>query len=225
MPRLTWGETGKRIFTTGIDRGVLFVGENVVPWNGLVSVEEKPNVSKKHEVYIDGIKVVNASGPEETTLTLSAFYSPPEFDECDGTLDNGMGIILHNQVRKEFALSYRTLLGNDLKGTEFGYEIHLIYNALATPSGRSMNTIGQDVELEPLSWDISTRPIAVPDGFAPTAHLTLSSLRTSPNNLAYFERMLYGTESSYPQMPDPVAVLELQAQTYGTAVYGTTPYA
>ena len=39
MTRITWGDTGHRFFSTGVDRGVLFLQNGSgVPWNGLVSV-------------------------------------------------------------------------------------------------------------------------------------------------------------------------------------------
>ena len=49
MPKLVWDETGKRLYETGVSKGVLYVqGDdgtygNGVAWNGLTAVNESPS--------------------------------------------------------------------------------------------------------------------------------------------------------------------------------------
>lgn len=42
------------------------------------------------------------------------------------------------QNRKMFGLSYRTLIGNDVVGQNYGYKLHLVYGAQASPPRRTV---------------------------------------------------------------------------------------
>ena len=225
MAQLTWGDVGERFYETGIDRGVLYVGENPgVAWSGLVSVNQKPSGGEPTPHYIDGIKYLNYSAVEETELTLSAFYSPVEFDVCDGSVQVRPGFVAHSQPRTEFGLSYRTRIGNDLEGADYGYKIHLIYNALAAPADNTNETLSDSLSVDALSWDISTRPV-ITNGAAATAHFEFDSMKMSKGNLAYFERILYGSEISSPRLPSLTEIFEIYTHTYGEAQYGISTYA
>lgn len=86
MARLGWGIPGSRVYETGVDRGVLYVGEQAgVPWVGLSSVDESPTGGSAKAYYIDGVKYLNVASAEEFEATINAFTYPPEFDQCDGT--------------------------------------------------------------------------------------------------------------------------------------------
>ena len=225
MAQLTWGDVGERFYETGIDRGVLYVGENPgVAWSGLVSVNQKPSGGEPTPHYIDGIKYLNYSAVEETELTLSAFYSPVEFDVCDGSVEVRPGFMAHSQPRAEFGLAYRSRIGNDLEGIDYGYKIHVIYNALAAPADNTYSTLSDSLDVEALSWDISTRPVVM-IGAAATAHFEFDSMKMSEGNLAYFERILYGSELSTPRLPSLTEIFEIYTHTYGAAEYGITTYA
>lgn len=225
MARIAWGNVGERFYETGVDRGVLYVGENPgVPWNGIVSVNEKASGGDPTPHYIDGIKFLNYSSLEQSELTLTAFFSPPEFDVCDGSSEIVPGIVARHQPRTEFGLCYRSKIGNDLEGSDYGYKIHLVYNALAAPSAVTHATESNSLEADPLSWDISTRPVFVA-GHAATAHFEFDSMKMSEGNLAYFERILYGSELSTPRLPSIDEIFEIYTHTYGTAEYGVTTYA
>lgn len=201
MPRLTWGSTGTRYFETGIDRGVLYVGKKAgVAWNGLTGVDESPSGGETEAYYIDGVKYLQTSASEEYAATISAFSSPVEFDECDGTLQPRPGLFLNQQRRKTFSLSYRTMIGNDVSA-EHGYKLHIVYNALAEPSQRSYETAGENVEPSDLSWSITTKP-PVLDGYRRTAHITIDSRYTDPRVLSDIEDVLYGTDEFLARIPD-----------------------
>jgi len=49
MARLTWDNTGERLYETGVDRGVLYIPDgngaysDGVAWNGLTTVTESPS--------------------------------------------------------------------------------------------------------------------------------------------------------------------------------------
>lgn len=62
MSRLTWSAVGERYYETGVDRGVLYVGDQPgVAWTGLTSVSESPTGGEARAFYIDGVKYLNLS--------------------------------------------------------------------------------------------------------------------------------------------------------------------
>ena len=194
MAKLSWGTEGKRYFEVGIDRGVLFVGNTPgVAWNGLVSVTESPSGGEPTPYYLDGLKFLNVASAEEYAATIQAFSSPDEFDVCDGTVSISSGLLVTNQPRKEFCLSYRTKLGNDIDGQNHGYKLHIVYNALASPSERANATIGDSTDPIELSWAITTTAPLI-SNYRPTAHIVIDSRTTSSNLLAMIEDNLYGSE-------------------------------
>lgn len=203
MARLTWSATGQRFYETGVDRGVLYVaGQDGVAWTGLTSVEEAPTGGEARPYYIDGAKFLNIAAAEEFEATINSFFSPPEFGQCDGVSSVQNGLFATQQPRKSFGLAYRTRIGNDVDGTEHGYKIHLVYNALAAPSQRSHATIGDSVEPSAFSWQISTLP-PVMTGYKPTSHLVIDSLLTGAETLLAVEDALYGSDGLPPRLLTP----------------------
>lgn len=196
MPRLNWGAVGKRYFETGVDRGVLFVGDNSgVAWTGLTSVSESPTGGEAKPYYMDGIKFMNIAASEEFEATIEAFHRPIEFAPCDGVSIPQNGLLITQQPRKPFGFSYRTLLGNDVDGPDHAYKIHLVYNALAAPSQRNNNSIGESVDPAKYTWQVTTLPPQM-SGFKPTAHLVVDSRTTPDFILHHIERVLYGSEEA-----------------------------
>lgn len=209
MTRLSWGSIGKRYFEAGVDRGVLYVGTNPgVPWNGLKAVNEAPSGGEPKPYYIDGFKYLNVASAEEYAATLEAFSAPPEFGVCDGTVELQKGLFATEQPRKQFHLSYRTRIGNDIEGADHGSKIHLVYNALAKPSSRNNQTNGGSVSPLGLSWAITTNPPKA-TGFKPTAHFVIDSRLTPPDLWAAIEDILYGTLDLDARMPTVAEIIEL----------------
>jgi hypothetical protein len=210
MVRLMWGSPGERRYETGVDRGVLYVDdEEGVPWNGLISVNEKPSGGEATPYYIDGFKYLNIASDEEFEATIEAYYSPYEFDKCDGTLSMVSGLFITQQPRRKFGLCYRTKLGNDTGGQDYSYKLHFIYNALAAPSARNNNTVQASVTPATLSWDITTTPPEVPPGFKPTSHFILDASIAHPAVVAAVENVLYGSDDGPPTLPTPGELVEI----------------
>lgn len=209
MTRLVWNDTGKRFFEAGVDMGVLFTrNANGVPWNGLVSVTEKPVRTDVKEFFIDGVKYAQNSMRGGFEATLEAYQSPEEFDACDGTAAVGQGFYATNQRRTIFDLAYRTRIGNDLEAQNHAYKIHLIYNAVAAPSDRSYSSLNQDIEPATLAWDITTIPLRM-QGFQPSSHFIVDSRRADSGALSSLEGILYGTGSTEPRMPSLLEAMSL----------------
>lgn len=209
MPRLTWGNSGKRFYEAGVDRGVLYVGSQAgVPWNGLVSVSENPEGGESRSYYFDGIKYQVISAAEEFSATIEAFTYPDEFAVCDGTATPHPGFYITHQRRVPFGFSYRTRVGNDLDGPEHGYKIHLVYNALAEPSDHVSNTLGSSIDPDNFSWRITTKAPVI-DGFARTAHFVIDSRTASPSAFSEIEDILYGTDAENSRLPTISELFEI----------------
>lgn len=196
MTRLDWSQAPSQIrYESGVDRGVLYPasGPGVV-WNGLVSVEESSVGGDVNSFYFDGVKYLDVQDPKNFQATLTAFSAPPEFLPSMGQLSVIPGFILTRQPRSRFGFAYRTKIG------EAGYKLHIVYNALATPTQRSYSTKSDSPSAENFSWQIdATPPLAT--GYRPSAHYSLDSTKTDPNTLKTVEDILYGTALSAPRLP------------------------
>lgn len=214
MTVITWDKTGEHFFETGADHGVLYpMGDDNqykegVAWNGLVSVSEKPSGAEQSAQYADNIKYLNITSAEEFAATIEAFTYPKEFEICDGTASPVEGVTIGQQSRQQFGFSYRTKVGNDTKGADLGYKLHLIYNCTAAPSERSYKTINESPEAITFSWEVKTTPVSVKD-FKPTASLVIDSTKVSKDAMKKIEEKLYGTETAKATLPSPDEVIAL----------------
>ena len=214
MAKIKWDETGEKIYETGVKNGVLYLpnetGEYVkgVAWNGLTAVTESPSGAESTPLYADDIKYVELFSAEEFGATLECYTYPDEFAECDGSAEVTPGVIIGQQNRKTFGLCYRTTLGNDVKGNEFGYKLHLIYGAKASPSEKSYSTINDSPEAITFSYEITTTPVNV-TGHKPTASLTINSTKVEAGKLQQLEALLYGGDSAEAKLPLPDEVINL----------------
>ena len=208
MAKIVWDESGKRIYETGVRKGVLYLQDaqgaytKGVAWNGLTAVTESPSGAEPTALYADDIKYLELFSAEEFGATIEAYTYPAEFEKCDGSASLGTGVTIGQQDRATFGLCYRTVLGNDVKGSEFGYKLHLIYGAKAKPSEKGYQTINDSPEAITFSWEISTTPVNVA-GFKPTACVTIDSTKIAPDKLTQIETLLYGDVSSEPKLPLP----------------------
>ena len=199
MYKLKWDQTGERLYETGVKQGVLYPQSangsypNGYAWNGLTAVTESPSGAEATALYADDIKYLNLLSSEEFGATIEAFTYPDEFAQCDGSAAIASGVMIGQQKRNLFGLAYKTVLGNDVEGSDYGYKLHLIYNALAAPSERGYATINDSPEAITLSWELSTTPVSV-TGFKPTASITIDSTKADPSKLAALEDILYGKD-------------------------------
>lgn len=208
MPKLTWDNTGERIFETGVKQGVLYPIQSDgkytkgVAWNGLTAVTESPSGAEATALYADDIKYLNLLSNEEFGATIEAYTYPDEFAECDGSAELATGVMIGQQKRKIFGLCYRTTIGNDVEGNDYGYKLHLVYGCLAAPSEKSYSTINDNPDAITFSWEVSTTPVNV-EGFKPTSQITIDSTKADPTKLAALEAILYGSESTEAKLPLP----------------------
>lgn len=214
MARIIWDEVGTRTYETGVDRGVLYVaGPNGtyplgVPWNGLTAVTESPSGAEAEPMYADNMKYLNLMSAEEFGATIEAYTYPDEWAACDGTAEPVPGLLIGQQSRKSFGLAFRTLLGNDVEGQDYGYKLHLIYGALAAPSEKAYTTVNDSPEAITFSYEITTTPVEVP-GLKPSASLTIDSTKVNPAKLLALETILYGGGATEARLPLPSEVITI----------------
>jgi hypothetical protein len=228
MAKLAWDNTGERFYEAGVDHGVLYIPDNAgvytdgVAWNGLTTVTESPAGADATALYADNIKYLNLIAAETFGGTIEAYTYPEEFAQFDGSYSPVPGLSVGQQGRRAFGLSYRTRKGNDVSGADFGYKIHLIYNATAAPSEKAYGTINDSPDAITFSWAISTTPIAAGGNTKPTSLLTIDSTKVSPTALTTLENALYGTAGTNPRLPTPVEVIAMFAGSV-TTVTPTAP--
>lgn len=226
MTALTWDGTGKRLFQTGVDKGVLYIPTNGVydqgyAWNGLTTITESPEGAEATQLYADNIVYLNLLSIEKFKGKIEAYTYPDEFAQCDGSAELATGVWVGQQPRHTFGLSYRTKLGNDVDGQEHGYLLHLVYGLLASPSEKAHATVNDSPEAITFSWDVTSTPVDVA-GKKPTATITIDSTKVDPAQLATLENFLYGTVGSDPSLPLPAAVAAIFTSTL-TVVTPTAP--
>ena len=211
MAKLVWDQSGQRFYETGVKMGVLYVQDasgaypKGVAWNGLTAVNEAPSGAEATPLYADDIKYLNLRSAEEFGATIEAYTYPEEFEACDGSAELAPGVKIGQQARNAFGLCYRTVVGNDIAGNDFGYKLHIIYGATAAPSEKAYATINDSPEAITFSWEVSCTPVDV-DGFKPTASLVIDSTKVDAEKLAALEAKLYGDESTEAMLPLPAEI-------------------
>lgn len=215
MPKLTWDAIGKRFYETGTDRGVLYPTNEDgttgagVSWSGLTKVTESPEGGEETALYADNIKYLSLYSAEVLKGTIEAYTYPDEFAECDGSATIATGVTVGQQTRKPFGFAYRTLIGNDVKGNNLGYKLHLIYGVRVSPSERGYETVNSDPAAVTFSWAFSSTSVEIP-GYEMSSTITIDS-RTAPSaKLKALEDMLYGgtTEAKLPTPEEVITLFE-----------------
>lgn len=180
MSRLTWEQ---KDYSAGVDRGALYFADGeVVPWNGLISVDENTGELNSSVRYLDGRRIVNRLTDDAFTASVDCYTYPERLDRHRGIFD----------------MSYRSAKGS-------GHEIHLIYNALARV-GKAKYVYNAASSLQ---LDIATRPRPMPLLRAPSAHVIVDTSLAYPPIVDALEDILYGTADVAPRLPNPEELAEL----------------
>jgi hypothetical protein len=95
-----------------------------------------------------------------------------------------------------------------MQGENFGYKIHLIYNATVVPSAKVYSTFEDTINPVEFSWGIQAVPVKV-EGYRPTAHITIDTRHMGANQLSAIEELIYGTSSIDASLPDPQTIFDL----------------
>lgn len=203
MAKLEWGKIDDRFFQQGLDRGVAYVaGSAPVAWNGLTGFEEGGEPGETTILWRDGRMYLAEKAASDFTGTLTALAYPRAMGKALGMPEVTPGFIIDNQRPQPFGLTYRTLVGNGGTEDPFGFQIHLVYNAVASMAPRSRQSINDSVNLVEFSFGIICKPVKLP-GYRPAAHYVIDG-RYIPNYLMNgLQDKLYGTASTAPTLPTP----------------------
>lgn len=244
MPKLKWDQSGERHYETGVDHGVIYpqvdggypVG---YAWNGLTSVTANPSGAEDTPYYADNIKYFNMKSAEEFGFTIGCYSYPDAFKECNGETEIIEGMTLGQQSRNTFGFSYRSKIGNDTNGQDYGFKLHLIYGCSAAPSSQTYDSVNEAPEPSEMSYEISTTPVDVPGKAAngkpykPASEIVFDSTKMDPDKLALVESILYGTnddtigvsvysgsETSGPRLPLPEELMKILSNPIDEEVSG-----
>ncbi len=228
--RLSWDQIGERLYEAGVDNGVVYPAVGAAypkgfAWNGLTAVNESPSGAEETELWADNQKYGGIISAEKFAATIEAYTYPEEFEKCDGTAEVN-GVKVHMQNRKSFGFAYRSLIGNDVDGTDFGYSLHLIYGGKATPSEKSRSTINDSPDIGTMSWTVNTTPVSCktvdPDTGKPlkaTSHLEIKTTDVKEAAIKAIEAILYGTDDVYAATSDTSPVSGKTYYTLADGVY------
>lgn len=220
MTKLLWDQIGERVYQLGVDRGVFYSPLHMVgigyagrpqgfSWSGLVSVDEVHEGVSSKPIFFNGIKTFDVVTDGDFSAKVKALTYPDEFMMFDGYVDTSEGLLLDSQPRDTFGLSYRTMVGNDVDGTDLGYKIHILYNLTSIADDIAVKTVDTNIEPIEFGWTFNGTPEPFPSN-RPTAHLVIDSRTTRPEALSLLEDYLYGTESVEPRLPtvsDIIAIM------------------
>lgn len=212
---LSWNAAADKFFESGIDRGVLYQrasnGEYPlgVPWEGLISVSEKPGGAEPTDLWANNVKYAQLMSAETFDGSIEAYTYPDEFLACDGVAEGVAGLLVAQQTRVPFGMSYRTYIGNEAEGQTADYKIHVLYGCIVQPSEVSRSTINDSPEAATFSWEFKSTPAAI-TGFTPTSKITLDSRYLPAPQLTAVEEALYGDGGvTDPYLPLPDALIAL----------------
>lgn len=190
MGRIVWGETN--FYEEGVDQAALYFTESVVPWNGLISVEEEDTTDISTDHYVDGVRVAVTQVLGDFNAHVEAFVYPREIDEHD--------IYVDNVTKERFGLTYRTQHSE-------GYKIHVVYNAFLALPQHGWSTLTDDPTTSNFVWDLHASAVGVP-GSSPASHLIIDT-RELPEIVDAIANILYGTDSQDPRLPSPQEIFDM----------------
>ena len=204
MPKLVWDDIGEKLYETGADQAVLYLLDenNVyskgVAWNGLLGFDENPSGAEPTKLWADNINYITLYSAEEYGGTIRAYTYPDEFEACDGSMAIATGVNIGQQARKPFAFCYRTKIGNDTKGDDYGYKLHIVYGCKASPSSKTHDTINDSPAAVEFSWEVTSTPVPVTgvEGAKPTCVVEIDSTQVDSSKLQDLLDELYGTNGS-----------------------------
>lgn len=236
--KIKWDILPERYYQSGVDHGVLYLMkngkyQNGIPWNGLTDVIFSPSGAEKQKMFADNIIYITQSSLEENAATIECYYTPEEFDWCDGTMDFVIGSKVLQQRRYQFGFVCRTKIGSAIDGEDLGFILHILYNCSANPSETSHNTLNESPEAPTLSYEVTALGHEIsgkgPDGkpWMICSHIEIDSRTLDLERLWLIESVLFGVDSTEsgtvidngndgePWLPTPNRLLKILGEDTG----------
>lgn len=260
MAAIVWDAAGKKFYSTGTKNGVLYTGGRTtsstktkynagVAWNGLTGVTETPGGAEANDNFADDIKYISLRGAETFNFTIEAFMAPDEWAKCDGQQRVAGIASFGQQERAPFGMMFISTKGNDKDKNLNGFEIHLEYNATASPSERAYTTINENPELLTFSWECTSDPVEAGSGVnKPVSNIIITctidnevlvpdattgwkwaaegdgaqSASDAAKNAYLLYQILTGTVSTAPTLPEPGTVYTILTEGGDIQTYAET---
>lgn len=211
--KLTWDDIGSRFYKVGIDKGVLYPMadenyQNGVAWSGLTGVEYSAGGREKTVLYTGNVKSRILLSPEEYGGTIKAYFYPDAFDPCIGNATIFDGMILGQQESIPFGLSYRTLVGNDIVGNSYAYQLHVLYESHVITIKDTESTVNENLSPTEFNWTFECIPVEFMD-YSPVSHISIDSRKFSQETMTALQEALWGTEDNEPRLLLPNEIYDI----------------
>jgi hypothetical protein len=184
------------------------VYQNGVSWSGITSVEYSPGGREKTPLYTGGVRSKILLSPEEFGGSIGAYFYPDAFDQCIGNATVLDGMIVGQQEAVPFGLSYRTIIGNDITGNKFAYQLHLLYESYVTTIKDTSSTVNESISPSELNWSFESIPTEF-SGYSPVSHIAIDSRKFPESVMKAIENALWGSEDTQPYLPLPGELYDL----------------
>lgn len=188
MTRLDWNLDQDMLRKGGVSHGVIYISDQALVWNGLMSVEEVVTGGEITSYYFDGVKTLDMMNGEDYSATVHAYVCPEPVEESD-----------------VFDFTYQT-----------DREIHLIWNVSSVSDTKNWVTVAGNSTPSEFGWYFFTKPVDIPYA-KPTAHLIVNTAEAKPAALAELLVLLYGDDDTNPQLPSAEEVIAI-FENYATLV-------
>ena len=203
MGKIEWGTERSRLYEYGVDRGVYYPFlMRGVAWNGLVSVDETFDGGFEPH-YLDGTNFLQSKTTENFSGSITALSFPDGFETALGRARITPFLMVDQQPRSSFGLSYRTLVAGDSGWSS--YKLHLVYNAVISETESAHKTLDDNTKATEFQVSFACRPENF-GALAPKSHVVVNS--TEPN-IAALEAVLYGSETTDPRLPNGVELITI----------------
>ena len=226
MAKAKWDEMAEKFFEGGCYKGMCYTNYAKatdkytvgMAWNGVSGFTDNPSGADEQASYADNIKYISLRGAENYGGTIKCFWYPDNFRSCLGKKNPAKsdsttikGVTVSQQGRETFGFAVTTQVGNDVDGTEAGETIHLVWNAMTSPSSKDYSSLNESPSPSELSFEFTANPVAVGDGtkFKPTANMEICTAGMDPvEDEAFFSALetlkgiLYGIDDAYDLVAD-----------------------
>lgn len=205
MTRLGWSQPGDKYYRAGVDRGVIYDKSGIAePWNGLVSVADTLDGGVTEPIYYNGLTVGYRDNSVSHGTSIQAYTYPDIVDQLQGYGITPGGVMVSNQSKSLFDLTYRSGVGNDLHPDDYILVIlyDMVFNTLAktsTTKSASVNPGMINLAAKALHRELA--------GYNDLTEISLDTRRVSRQALGIIEGFLYGGFDIDPSSLSPERVI------------------
>lgn len=151
MTRIVWDKT-KQYHEYGVEKVILYLHPDaVIPWSGVVSIEENTKPPAFSPLYFDGSVVNFSQQTNEFRATLTSYTYPTELEDYVVSTFEDSTRFTTPTKRFPAHLCYRSRSAQ-------GDKIHFIFNCILVPKAREYVTVADSVEVYQYTFEIVALP-------------------------------------------------------------------